>query len=55
MLYNQKHTCLVPLMSDGFVLELMMFESVEEATHAAEKTIYGSEFGYDIFKEGEGV
>ena len=52
MLYNQSGTRLVPMADpEG---ELMMYPDIESATTAAEHTLYGSEFGYDIYKAGFG-
>jgi hypothetical protein len=53
MLHNQKHTRLVPMADpEG---ELMMYETRAECEKAATNTLYGQEFGYEIFCEGEGV
>ena len=53
MLHNQKHTRLVPMADpEG---ELMMYETRSECEQAATNTLYGQEFGYEIFCEGEGV
>lgn len=52
MLHNQKATTFVPLMNENN--ELLMFETYPKAEVAAENTLFGREFGYEIFKEGEG-
>lgn len=35
--------------------ELMMYATREEAAHAAQRTVYGEHFGYDIYEAGDGV
>ena len=53
MLYNQAGTRLVPMCDpEG---ELLMYATVEEAAHAAQRTAYGEHFGYDIYEAGDGV
>lgn len=51
MLNNQNGSLLIPLMYQD---ELQMFESVKEATIAAESSFMGKHFGFDVFRKGEG-
>jgi hypothetical protein len=52
MLNNQRRTRLVPF-ADGE--ELAMFSTEREAMDAAEGNLMAINFGYEIFKVGEGV
>ena len=52
MLNNQQGTRLVPLV-DGE--ELAMFPTADKAIEAAEKNLMAINFGYEVFKFGEGV
>lgn len=53
MLYNQSGSRLVPLLDESGMLA--MYATVEEAKHAAKRTVFGEHFGYDIFEAGYGV
>ena len=53
MLYNQKGTRFIPLTSPADQLE--MFATPEQARDAAEGSLFGSRFGYEIFEAGDGV
>lgn len=53
MLYNQSGTKLIPMLdSDG---NLAMYLTREEAVHAAQRTLFGEHFGYDIYEAGNDI
>ncbi len=52
MLNNQKASIFIPLVDDKG--ELLMFKTYKEAKEAARATLFGMEFGYEIFCEGAG-